>query len=284
MSTPKVSPQSVGVEADRAALERTGRALLILAAGVAIVGFVLGYTAQLGILASVLIAIALGLSIVVIFFWTGRAYLIGAARDARSAEDVARQDASVNRVEADRLRPFESMAKTQTAELADLRADVQRLKESLSQAQAENERLRIRADSVESRARTLELNNQALNLELTNERNSTARAPFMPELSPRVELSGLGILGPRSIRIRTENIGRGNALRIQVSALLINTGRPDQLVQVEYIPTLVPRHHHYSVVGDVNQLAGVTAVEAQLQYESQFGRCPPIGVRTVLPI
>jgi len=276
------APNDLGHEADRAALPATGHVLLYLAGVLAIVAFIIGYISNLGTLVSFLVAAIIALALILVFLWNGREYLVGAARTAREGEETARRDATASRSEADRLRPFESRFADQTKELDGLRTENKALTSSLNQAQAEKEQFRVRAERAEANATQLGQDVQRLGAEILAERNSTARAPFLPELRPSVEVKGFGILGPKTVQVKTENIGRGNALNIRVSALLVTTGRPDRQVEVDFIPALTPREFHYSVVGDLNQLAGVEVVEGQLQYESQFGPCRPMASRTAL--
>jgi len=282
-----MSPQpggrdDVAQEADRVALPATGRVLLYLAGVLGIAVFIIGLVGNLGVGISALVAVIIALVIVVAFLWNGRDYLIGAALTARNGEDAARQDASASKAEAIRLTPFEGRVAEQSRDLDALRQQNTALTDSLNQAQAENERLRARAVGAESQVATLTGETQRLGTELTAERNNTARAPYLPELRPTVEVKGFGVLSAKTVQVKVENVGRGNALNVQVSALLVSPGRPDRLIPLGVIPILTPRQVHYSVVGDMNQLAGVTRVEGRLWYESQFGPCRPMAHRVAL--
>lgn len=181
-----------------------------------------------------------------------------------------------------RAETAESQVAAETRSLEELRSRRDAAQRSLTDAQAEIARLQSLTAAADSQSSFLVREVQQLNVELNAERNATARAPFLPELRPTVEVEESGGPGPPRFAIKVENLGRGNARNVQVSWLLGGAGQLDRLIQGEVVPLLAPGESHLTKVGGLDELAGAQWLEAQLHYESQFGPCDPVVSRRAL--
>lgn len=270
---------SIAGESSRKAFEGTYRILewvaVLATIGFLIYALVSGQPAAVLVL-SVLLAISL---VLVLYLSLSRIALIERAATALRSAAAAQKESEALRLDSGRLKETEAILEARTKGFSELTAKFDALQSTATKLDQENAALKNELVGVKAERDRLQTSTQELTRAVQSERDSTQRAPYLPQLRPTVELVGFGILTSKTVRIKTENIGPGNARNIHVNALVGGPGRSDRLISVEFVPAMAHRERHYSVVGSLNDLPGVTFVEAQLYYESQFGACVPMGHR-----
>jgi hypothetical protein len=269
-------------EADRKALESVGRGLEYLAAVVLVVAFVGGYLAKFPLAEAILVALVLGLAVFVLFLWYSRSHLIDTAVASGRAEEASLRKNAELESELTRLRPLEPRLKENEVRLAQLSAGHEALRKSADQLKQENDSLRQRATSAESAFGEADARARQLETNLRAEKNSTARAPYMPEIDVEIRVVGFGILSSKTVQAVVTNVGRGNATGVQTS---VRSGDANQHVVPtprDFSTTLRPGERRTVSLGTLEDFQGRTWVEAIVEYGSQFGPRPPVGVRETL--
>jgi hypothetical protein len=271
----------VSSEADQKALESVGKVFLYLAGLTAVAAFIGTYIASLPIGESALIAVVAGLLFVVAFLWVSRTHIINTALTVSRTEAGAQQKIKEQRTEIARLSPFEGELSKSQAEAARLDASLKAQTELANRLRSENEACAQRLRTLEAQSVTANNRIRQLESELLGERESTERAPYMPEIDLTIQTTGFGILAAKSVQATVRNIGRGNATNVHTFRKFGTGASSSSDTPIDFVTALVPNQSRTLALGTIEDFQWV---EVRVEYGSQFGVRPPVSIRYELPL
>lgn len=288
-------------------LEGLTRLAKILLIAVPVVGAIVGIAV---FLAGLLLAEAVLIGLVIVFvllaalLWYVRDGLLvrlGTAQSTVAATTRQNTDLqnSLSRLEGVEIqrRELQTQLEAKTGQLAErdervslLEREKAKLSEEAARLRAETEALQATNDALQTRVAGSEASvarltgeNARLLQGLHDEQVSTARAPHMPAIDVSHYTTGFGILSAKSVHIRVRNVGRGNALNVQVSTASGRGPVQGAVSPRDFWPVITPTEPRDLVIGDLDDFGGDTWIRVVVAFDSQFGPCGPVDISWPVP-
>lgn len=255
---------------------------LLGAIAVAVASWAVSHVASLPPTESIPIGVIVGLVFFSFSLWFSRQSLSARLASAdRSGAESLRKIADLQR-ELEVCRPAALELKNLQSEYSALRVDHEAAKAKNTQVESDYARLVQRTTAVEGQNATLNEQVRRLEVELRAERESTARAPFMPEIDLTFQLVGVGFLGWRGKNVNATfvNVGKGNALRVQVATRIYTAGQTTAWKDTDFLQVMKPSQQRTLSLGSVDAF---DRVEVQIKYESTFSPRDPVQLCFTVP-